>query len=214
MLTIDIHSDVVCPWCYIGKARLEKALRATALKEIAQVRWRPFELNPGLPLEGVDRKAYMAAKFGEGYPQVEERVATIGRFENIPFDFGRIARVPNTLNAHRLIRWAETRGRQNAVVDALFKAFFVEGRDVGSPSVLAQIAAGSGLPAHDAEIFLASQEFAVEIKEDEGSADRAGIRFVPYFILNGRWTIRGAEDPDTMAGVLREAAGPISTQNT
>jgi predicted DsbA family dithiol-disulfide isomerase len=213
-LKIDVYADVVCPWCYVGKRRLAKALELTGLRDAAQVRWLPFELNPGLPPEGIGRRAYLSAKFGPGYAAAEERLSTIGRFENIPFDFARIVLQPNTLNAHRLIRWAEKRSRQDEAAEGLFRAHFVEGRDIGKAPVLTDVGAACGLPKDDVERFLASNELTAEIKEDEEVASRAGIKFVPFFLVNGKPAIRGAEDADVMAGVLREAAGPVSTQNT
>lgn len=212
-MNIDVYSDVVCPWCFVGKRRLAKALDATGLRGVARVRWRPFELNPGLPAGGVDRRAYMEAKFGGGHAEAEKRLETIGGFEGIPFRFDRIARVPNTFNAHRLVLWAEREGRQDAVAEALFRAYFAEGRDVGDPAVLAAAAAESGLSSEKAAAFLAGGEHASDVRAAEDAAGKAGIRFVPYFVIDGKFTIRGAEDAGVMAGVLREAAGPISTQN-
>src|ERR1700749_2364938 len=143
MLTVDVISDVICPWCYIGKRRLEKALGARP----ATVRWHPFQLNPDMPREGIERKAYRTEKFGswERSQELDAQVATAGRGEGIAFNFDRQPRTPNTLDAHRVIWLAGERGVQDAVVEALFQAYFIDGRDLSDRCTLASVAAGVGL---------------------------------------------------------------------
>lgn len=145
-MEIDIVSDTICPWCFIGKRRLERALDLRP--DIAfEVHWRPFRLDPTVPREGIDRKAYLRAKFGEG-PEVAQRgeaIRALGALENIAFDFNSIARTPNTTDLHRLIRWGGTAGVQNTIVEALFSAYFEEGRDIGDPATLEWIAAQAGM---------------------------------------------------------------------
>ncbi len=137
-LTIEIYSDVVCPWCYIGKRRLERALDQLNGAAQARITWRPFQLNPTMPKEGMDRTTYLESKFGslDAFRQLEEHVLAAGAAERIPFAFEKVARTPNTFMAHRLMWYAEQQGRQDAVVESLFRGYFVEGADIGIPSTL------------------------------------------------------------------------------
>ncbi len=206
-LTIDVVSDVVCPWCFVGKRRLEKAL--TLVPDVAvDIRWRPYQLAPEIPDEGVPRKAYMLQKFGdpERIRQIHERLKGIGEEEGIAFDFDSIDIAPNTLNAHRMILWARAGGAQGVVVEALFNAFFVEGRNLSDPAVLTEVGAAAGLdPALLADLF--PTEADVErTQRDIASAQKIGITGVPFFIVGGRYGIAGAEDPQTIAGAIRQAA--------
>ncbi len=206
-LTIDVVSDVVCPWCFVGKRRLEKAL--SLVPDIAvDIRWRPYQLAPEIPPEGVPRKAYMLKKFGDParIQQIHERLTGIGQEEGIAFDFDAIEVAPNTLNAHRMILWARAGGAQDAVVEALFKAFFIEGRNLSDPAVLTEVGASTGLdPTLLTELF--PTEADVErTQRDIASAQKIGITGVPFFIVGGRYGIAGAEDPQTIAGAIRQAA--------
>ena len=207
-LTLDVVSDVVCPWCYVGKRRLAKAL--ALVPEIrTEVRWRPYQLAPDLPPEGMPRRDYMLAKFGDPdrIRQIHERLTGIGAEEGIPFAFDRIEVAPNTLDAHRLILWARAGETQERVVEALFSAFFVEGRNLSDQAVLIDIGAANGLErdlltelfASDADVERTQREFA--------SAQRIGVAGVPFFIVDGRYGIAGAEAPETIAGAIRQAAG-------
>src|SRR4051795_884057 len=152
MLTIDVISDVICPWCFIGKRRLEKALGGRA----ASVRWHPFQLNPDMPREGIERKSYRIKKFGswERSQELDARVAAAGEDEGIAFRFDRMARTPNTLDAHRTIWLAGERGVQDAVVEALFLAYFTDGRDLSERATIAEIAAAAGLDRAEVEELL------------------------------------------------------------
>lgn len=193
---IDIVSDVVCPWCFIGKRRLEAALAQRPTLS-ADITWRPFQLNPDMPQEGMARGDYLAAKFGgqAHAKRVNQAVLDAGESVGIPFDFERIERSPNTLNAHRLIRFADKQGRSGEMVDRLFSGYFIEGRDLGDTDTLAAIAGEAGLDAEDAARFLAGQAERAEVTADDAGARRLGINAVPCFIFAGQYAISGAQEP-------------------
>ena len=204
---IDVYSDAVCPWCYVGKRRLERAL--TEFGGDVRVTWRPFQLNPTMPKEGMDRTAYLEAKFGslDAFRQLEEHVQAAGASERITFAFEKIARTPNTFAAHRLIWLGEREGCQDAVVDALFRGYFEEGADIGSSAVLVQLAAQAGLPGESVERFLRSDEGPAEVKAEESAGHKLGIRGVPYFVLDGTYAISGAQPADIFVSALKRVAG-------
>src|SRR3984893_13950706 len=176
-LTVNVISDVICPWCYIGKRRLEKAVAAFAGRDQVRVRWHPFQLNPHMPGEGMERKAYRTAKFGswERSLALDARVAEAGRAEGIPFDYAKVMRTPNTLDAHRLIGLADREGVQDAVVEAVFRAYFVEGRDISQSTILLDVVAEAGLDRKGAETFLNSDEGLAAIRAAEDQARRSGV---------------------------------------
>src|SRR5438067_2379962 len=165
-LNIDVISDVICPWCFIGKRRLEKAVAAFGREQV-RVRWHPFQLNPRIPKEGMNRPEYRTAKFGswERSLALDAQVAEAGRGEGIPFAFDRIMRTPNTLDAHRLIGLADTEGVQDAVVEALFRAYFTNGRDISSRQTLLDVVAEAGLDRNQAEALLESEEGMDAVKQ-------------------------------------------------
>lgn len=211
-LTVDFVSDVVCPWCFIGKRRLEAALAALREKEPelpVHVRWHPFQLNPDLPPQGVDRKAYLEAKFGgpARAAQIYERVRAAGRTADIDFDFDAIARQPNTLDAHRLIAWAQSRpeGDPQALVEAVFRAYFLEGRYVGDPAELAAIAAAAGYDPADARAFIESDELRAQVSESDARAREMGISGVPFFIFDGKTALSGAHEPAALLDAIAQA---------
>ncbi len=196
-MRIDVVSDVICPWCYIGKRRLATALNQRPEVEV-EILWHPFQLNPDMPPEGMERSAYLSAKFGGSahaeriYVSVAEAGATVG----IPFAFDRIRRTPNTRDAHRLIRWAAAQGRADAAVERLFAAYFIEGRDIGDRANLAAIAGEAGLDAHEAGQWLDSPaEIEPVLAEDRG-ARRLGINAVPCFIFERQYAVSGAQEPE------------------
>jgi predicted DsbA family dithiol-disulfide isomerase len=206
-VVIDVVSDVVCPWCYVGKRRLEAALQQVGDQPV-ELRWRPYQLDNSIPPGGVDRIEYMSRKFGS-YDKVRgihERLEGIGAEVGIPFAFQSIKRSPNTLDAHRLIRWATGQGRQDAVVEALFRAFFVEGRDIGGRAVLADIAGENGLDRQAAADWLASEETVADVRDEIAAAQEIGITGVPFFIFAGRYAVPGADAPEVLAGAIRKAA--------
>lgn len=205
MTSLDIFSDPICPWCLIGKTALDRALAARPDHPFA-VRWHPFQLNPDIPPEGMDRAAYLAAKFGgeDGAARVYGAIAEAAQAAGAPMALDTIARTPNTLDAHRLIHWAEVEGAQAAVVSALFEAYFREGRDLGDREVLADIADGAGMDAALVARLLASSEDVAEIRDREEAARRMGITAVPTFIVAGRHAVPGAQPEALWTEVIDE----------
>jgi predicted DsbA family dithiol-disulfide isomerase len=197
VLHIDIVLDVVCPWCFIGKRRLEKALALRPEIE-PEFSWRPFQLNPDMPHEGMTRQDYLAAKFGgsQHAGRIYHSVAEAGGPIGIAFAFDRIRRTPATREAHRLIRHAEAQGRATALVEALFRAYFIDGSDVGERAVLTELAAKAGLDPIATARFLATDLGAAEVLAEERSARRVGINAVPCFILADQYAISGAQEPE------------------
>jgi predicted DsbA family dithiol-disulfide isomerase len=196
-LHIDIISDVICPWCFIGKRRLERAL-ALRPEIAAEIAWRPFQLNPDMPPEGMDRKAYLAAKFGAAAPaeRIYASIAAAGAGVGIDFAFERIRRTPNTRDAHRLIRLAGAEGRADAAVEALFRSHFIDGRDIGNRAVLADIASEVGLDRDETQRWLESPAAVEEVLAEDRGARRLGINAVPCFVFAGQYAVSGAQDPE------------------
>jgi predicted DsbA family dithiol-disulfide isomerase len=213
-LAIDVISDVVCPWCFIGKRRLEAALAQVAAMEPAlkpRVSWHPFQLNPDLPREGVHRKSYLEAKFGgaEHAAMIYERVRAAGTTVGIAFAFDRILRQPNTRDAHRLIAWAQERAGPDGgdrLVERLFAAYFLEGRDPGERKALVAIAGEAGLDAAAARAMLDSEEGREAVLQAQRRAGELGIGGVPFFIFDGRFAVSGAQEPRILADAIAEAA--------
>jgi len=208
-LFIDVISDVVCPWCYIGKRKLEVALAKLGAEpgQAVTVRWHPFELNPDLPSQGMPRAAYLEAKFGGAAPAdaIYARVRAAGAEVDIPFAFERIRLQPNTLAAHRLIAWAQQRGDADALVERLFRAYFIEGRSIGAVDELVALAADAGLPSDKARAMLLSDAYRSEVEAEYREARDAGISGVPFFIFNGRTAVSGAHDPETLLEAITAA---------
>lgn len=210
-LHIEIYSDVVCPWCYVGKRRLERALGQVKDIGQAQIIWRPFQLNPTMPEKGMDRTTYLKAKFGslEAFGRMEEQLLAAGEDEQIPFAFEKIKRTPNTFAAHRLVWYAAQRGKQDEVVEALFRMYFLEGKNIGDVKVLMHVAVEAGLDRKEKEHFLASDNGTVEVKDEEAVGRRLGIQGVPYFVFNGRVSISGAQPPDIIVSAIQQAVKEI-----
>lgn len=204
-MRIDIYSDIVCPWCYVGKRRLERAL--TSVGSDVHVVWRPFQLNPMMPSDGMDRTTYLKAKFGslEAFGRMEEQLLAAGTEEQIPFALEKIQLTPNTFAAHRLVWHAAQQGKQDEVVEALFRSYFVEGENIGDLKTLAHAAVEAGLDRTGIEKFLASEKGVVEVKAEEAVGRRLGIRGVPYFVLNGRVAISGAQPPNVFVSAFQQA---------
>jgi len=216
-MIIDVFSDPICPWCYIGKRRLESALEQFGRSGDAAVRWRAFQLNPGMPPEGMARNAYLALKFGgdERASQIYEAVGQAGIEVGIPFAFDKIERTPNTMQAHRLIRHAARVGRDGDLVEALFRGYFLDGRDLSDDSVLVDIASECGMVADDIRRYLAGRDDDQEIRAEHDFAVSLNITGVPCFIVEGRYAVVGAQEPDAFGPVFdlvdeeaRVAAGP------
>ena len=212
-LKVDVISDVICPWCYIGKRRLEKAIAAFGREQV-RVRWHPFQLNPHMPREGMNRKEYRTAKFGswERSLTLDAQVTAAGRGEGIPFDYAKIMRTPNTLDAHRLIGLADIEGVQDAVVEAIFRAYFVEGRDISQTTVLLDVVAGAGLDRARCEALLSGEQGLAAIRALEEQARRAGVQGVPYFLINKTVALSGAREPSAFLDAFEQAgAGPTTS---
>lgn len=207
-LSIDVVSDVVCPWCYIGKRRLEAALQG---RGETRVRWHPFQLNPDIPPGGIGRREYLEAKFGgpERAREIYARVEAVGREVGIPFDFERIARQPNTLDAHRLIDWGQATdtGRAGPLVERLFHAFFLEGADLGAQDVLACLAGEAGYDESAARVHLASGVGRDDVAAADARTRALGIGGVPFFIFNQRLAVSGAQPPAILAEAMDQALG-------
>lgn len=204
---VDVVSDVMCPWCFIGKRRLEKALAET--QDVAvRVAWRPFQLDPTLPADGKDRQQYLTEKFGgpERAAQIYERVKAAGAEEDIPFAFERITRSPNTLDAHRLIRWAGVEGVQDALVERLFQLYFVEGANLTDRAVLTGAADDAGMDAAVVERLLASDADLAETEAEIVHAQAAGVTGVPCFILDNKYAVSGAQPAEVLADAIRQVA--------
>ena len=209
-LPIDMVSDVVCPWCFIGRRRLGMALAQFAANEPRVrplVSWHPFQLNPDLPPEGIDRRAYLAAKFGSAHraADIYERVRAAGASVGIDFAFDKIARQPNTLDAHRLISWAQAQGSAEELVERLFRAYFLEGRFIGDREALAAIAGEASLSAEAARAHLASTEGTEAIAQMDRRVRELGVTGVPFFIFGGRLAVSGAQEPAVLVGAMTEA---------
>ena len=204
---IDVVSDVVCPWCFIGKRRLEKAL---ALKpEIAvEVHWHPYFLNHWIPREGISRAEYLTTKFGspERYAGIAQRVMAAAAAEGLAYAMDKISRQPNTLDAHRLIRWAGGIGKAAEMKQRLMELYFTEGADLTNRAVLLQAASDVGLDAEDVGEALASDQDVAEVEQEAQSAKEAGIEGVPMFIFGGRFAVSGAQEPEYLAEAIERLA--------
>lgn len=202
-MRIEYVFDTVCPWCYVGKRRLERAL-AQRPETRSRIVWRPFLLNPDLPPEGIDRKLYLDRKFGGAarVQRVHAAVVAAGRGEGIEFDFESIARMPNSLNSHRLIRYAGGTGRESEVVEALYQAYFTLGLDIGDIQVLADIGASQGLEREQVLAYLSSEADTAGVLGDNARAHRLGVNGVPCLILEGSYALAGAQEPDILLRLI------------
>lgn len=194
---------MICPWCYIGKRRLEKALASIPEREVVLVRWHPFQLNPQIPKAGISRRQYRSAKFGSWERSLAlDAQEAAGREEGIPFAFEKIERTPNTFDAHRLIWLAEKEGVQDAVVEALFRAYLIEGRDISNRETLLDVVAEAGLNRRRAEELLNSDEGIEAIRSAEEEARRLGVHGVPFFVLNNELALSGAVKPSAFVAAF------------
>jgi predicted DsbA family dithiol-disulfide isomerase len=199
---VDVVSDVICPWCFLAKRNLDAALAALPGVSVT-VRWRPFMLDPGIPPEGADRQSYMLQKFGaERLKTLHDPLIAAGEQYGIPYDFDAITRTPNTLDAHRLIRWSHTAERQTQVVERLFMSYWAEGQDIGDREVLAGCAADAGINPGQIRELLASSQDVEETKAEIQHAAKMGVTGVPLFILGQRYALQGAQPPDVIADAI------------
>ncbi len=203
MISIDIVSDTVCPWCYIGKRRLEKAMRARPQYDY-RIGWRPFQLNPDLGPEGMDRKQYLALKFGGSgrAEQIYDHVLSAGEAENMAFDFDAMRRQPNSFDSHRLIRWAARSELQDGVVEALFQGYFTDGVDIGDSAILAEVATACGMDGDEVGRLLREGADRNEVEAEEQVPRRMGVNGVPCFIVERKYTVAGAQDPSVLVNVF------------
>ena len=206
MISIDVVSDVICPWCFLGKRRLDKALEL--IPDIkAEISFRPFFLDPTIPPAGLGRHEYMAAKFGE------ERLKTIhdplikaGKEDGVPYHFDKITRTPNTMDAHRLLRWAKIEGKQPEIAEALFMAYWSDGLDVGDHKVLADIAAAHGMSRENVLKALGTNQDKNEILAETQQAQQMGVTGVPTYIINRKYGVVGAQSAELLAEQIKKAA--------
>ena len=204
---IDVVSDIVCPWCFIGKHRLEKAIALNPDIPV-KVHWRPYFLNDWIPREGISREQYLTTKFGsaERYKGIAQRVSAAAAAEGLTYAMDKISRQPNTLDAHRLIRWADEIGKAAEMKQRLMDLYFTEGADLTNHAVLAQAAADIGLDAEATRKALASDKDVAEIEREALSAKEAGIDGVPCFIFGGKFAISGAQAPEYLAEAIERMA--------
>jgi predicted DsbA family dithiol-disulfide isomerase len=211
MIRLDIFSDPVCPWCMIGKAHLDRALEAHP-EHPFQIEWHPFQLNPDIPAEGADKRAYLEGKFGgkDRVDQIHDRMRQIAAEAGIAMDPDAPKRQPNTLKAHRLIHWAGLEGRQTAVVSALFRAYWRDGLDIGSDAVLTDIAEACGMDRAVAQRLLASEADADDIAARDADARKKGVTAVPTFLIAQQYVVQGAQPPEVWAQVIEELSAKMA----
>ena len=206
-MILDVFSDPICPWCYIGKRRLERCLGAMPKDARPRLRWRAFMLNPDMPAGGMERNAYLAFKFG-GWRRASDiyrAIAEAGRQEGVAFAFGDIYRTPSTVAAHRAIAWAGERGAQDRMVEALFAAYFTDGIDIGDAGELSRLAARADLDRGEAAAFLAGDSGVDAVFADHNLAQRMGIGGAPCFVLDGRYAVSGAQSPEVLQRMIEAA---------
>ena len=198
-MRIEIYSDSICPWCFIGKRRLERAL-AERPQEGLEIIWRTFQLNPTMPPEGMERERYMALKFGAGERSkaVQQPVIEAGKAENIAFAFERMQRTPSTLASHRLLRWAQRQGKGKEMLEALFRAYFEGARDIGQLTILAELAGSVGLDQSAALTYLSGTEDLLDVMAEDARARELGIQGVPTYIFNEKYALSGAHPPEVL----------------
>lgn len=211
-MRLDILSDPICPWCYIGKARLEDAMAARPDHPF-EIQWHPFQLNPTMPHSGMDRRTYLEAKFGgqKGAIEVYSEIAKHAEEAGLEIDFAAIKRTPNTLDAHRLIHWAGFEGKQYALVTRLFEAYFKEGKDIGDRGVLPELAAEVGMNAEVVSRMLAADTDVEHIQNRDAEARKMGVTSVPTFLVGGRHVVPGAQPAQLWIDVIDEVTGKGAT---
>lgn len=214
-MLVEVYSDAICPWCYIGKRRFERAM-AMRPDTRFDVKWRVFQLNPWMPAQGMSREEYLTAKFGAtDAARVYQNIGRIGANEGIDFAFDRLDRTPSTIHAHRLIRWAgraDPAGGAGRIAEALFQAYFIEARDLGQANVLVDVARTAGFD--DPTDFLASDDDIEAVRGEDAKARQMGIQGVPCFIVDRRYAVSGAQEPEYFMPLFDLAAGPAAAAAT
>ncbi|MCU0418432.1 MAG: DsbA family oxidoreductase [Cyclobacteriaceae bacterium] len=210
LVRITVVSDVVCPWCYIGKRRLEKAIRESAPHYAFEIEYAPFELNPQMPKGGADQQEYLTRKFGseQRYEQITRHVTQVAAAEGLTFDFEKQHVAPNTRDAHRLIAYAKTVGLQPEVKEAFLKAYFTDGVDLSKPENVVQVAAAAGLDKQAAEEVLRSEAFAREVEQEQQRNHQRGISGVPFYIINEKYGVSGAQPAEVFLDIFSELNKP------
>ncbi|MEL6522222.1 MAG: DsbA family oxidoreductase [Pseudomonadota bacterium] len=210
MIQLDILSDPICPWCYIGKTLLDKALAERPDHPFA-LQWHPFQLNPDMPRDGMDRRTYLETKFGGKQQAVEvySRIAEAGEAAGLMMNLGAIERTPSTLDAHRLIHWAGIESKQTEVYEGLFDAYFNKGRDIGDRDVLADIADSAGLDAAAIRRLLEGDSDLEDIQARDAHARQRGVTGVPTFIVANQHVVPGAQQPDLWVRLIDEINGQL-----
>ena len=205
-MKIEVLSDVICPWCFLGKRRMDKAL--AMVPEIkAEVIWRPFFLDPSIPPEGLSREKYMKDKFGDrDLKALHKPLEDGGAKDGVPYHFDKITRTPNTLDAHRLIRWAKQAGKQDEVVEALFLAYWRDGKDVGDHKVLGEAAESAGMDGKEVGILLSQDIDKRAVMEEVEKAYKLGVQGVPTFIIDNKYAVSGAQEAEAIVDILRQVA--------
>ncbi len=211
-LTIDVYADIACPWCYVGRARLKEALDRRSDLD-ATLRWRPFQLQPNMPPEGKDFRTVLEKKFGDWsrVQQMFERIQEMGAEEGLTFDFDAIEVAPNTADAHRLVLWAEEQDAGDALADALFRAYFTDGKNVSDREVLVACAAEAGLDADAARSLLAGTDYVEEVRRSQQQAQRRGVTGVPCYVFDDEYAVTGAQPANVLTEAIDEAT-PASEQ--
>ncbi len=212
IIKIDVVSDVVCPWCYIGKRRLEKAMGQLKDRYDFEVAYHPFELNPDMPKAGLNQKEYLTTKFGteEKYLQIVNHVTSVAAGEGLKFDFGKQETSPNTMDAHRLIAYAKREGKQQAMKEALMSAYFEKGVNLTRTKNLVAAAVQLGMDAEAVESFLKSDELTAEVKMEEQLNSQRGISGVPFYIINNKYGVSGAQPPEVFVKAFAEIGQEFS----
>ncbi|MEK6217380.1 MAG: DsbA family oxidoreductase [Boseongicola sp.] len=215
MPKLDILSDPICPWCYIGKANLDRALEARPNHQF-DIEWHPFQLNPDMPADGMDRREYLETKFGgkENAIKVYARIAEAAETAGLAINFAKIDRTPNTIDAHRLIHWAGLEGRQTAIVSRLFKAYFEEGQDIGDRAILLDMAEGTGLDRAMTERLFEGDADLEDVRGRDLHARNRGVTGVPTFVVANQHVVPGAQTPEMWLGVIDELAEQAKSAET
>ncbi|MBL7842030.1 MAG: DsbA family oxidoreductase [Cyclobacteriaceae bacterium] len=211
-IKVDIVSDVVCPWCYIGKRRIERAMNALNSKYDFEVEYHPFELNPQMPAEGVDQKQYLSAKFGgeDRYDKITAQTTATAASEGLAFDFSKQKVSPNTRNAHRIIQYAKEQGKQPAVKEAFMKAYFEQGIDLSKNENQVSVAVDAGLSKEAVEEMLSSDKGLAEVAHAERELQKLGISGVPFYIINSKYGVSGAQPSETFMQIFEDVSKEVA----
>jgi predicted DsbA family dithiol-disulfide isomerase len=213
VIKIDVVSDVVCPWCYIGKRRLEKAMQQLSSEYTFEVEYHPFELNPDMPAQGVNQKAYLTDKFGseDRYDQITNHTTQVAATEGLAFNFDKQNTSPNTRKAHAIVQLAKLKGKDLAVIEDLFKAYFTDGVDLTDDKNLIALAVQAGIEREDLELLLADENSLIRIAALEKEMSKLGISGVPFYIINSKYGVSGAQSSETFMQVFKEVSQEVTS---